>query len=403
VADNDAAVRAGHISFEQAEGIAGRSGKAPVRGPRAAEVLGYFGAVALAVATVVLAFDVGFGDFELTDILFNNFDNVPAGAIALAGAAILLFLGTRFADNKAGAIHRAGSFTLLAGFGLASLAFNFLLTDLDLDDFTPLVRVLPVAAVALYIWFRSPSVPTQLALFGTAIQVLTAFLVLVQAQEALDPADIAVALGLGATPDTGGWYVLVAHVALGLGWLWLGSEGRLRSRNTAFLLGATYAWFGSLQLFSTADSWILLSTFLAIVFAWGAARWQSSVLGAVATAAVIVLVAQFVAALVDEPTTMTWVIAYGVPGVLALLGAWILSGPGGTTTSAMPMPPPAPVPAMAMAAAATKPTAPRAPAATATATRRAATTTAKKPTAAKKPAAKKPAAKKPAAKKKTTR
>ena len=344
MAEHDAAVRGGHISFEQAEGIAGRTGKAPLVGPRAGEVLGYFGAVALAVATLALAFDVGFGDLDVTDILFGSFDNVPAGAIALLGAAILLFLGIRFSAHSAGAIHRAGSFTLLAAFGLASVAVQFLLFDLDLGDVTPLVKVLPIAAVALFIWMRSPSVPTQLALFGAATQTVSALLVLVQVQDALDPTDIAIGLGLGITPDMGGWIPLLVGTAVGLAWIWLGQTGRIRTRNAAFAIGAFYAWINAIQLFGTADGWIVLSLALALGFAWGAATWQSSVLGGFATVAIVVLIFQFISIWVDEPSTTTFVVAYGIPGLLALAGAWYLSGPPRMpVASALPTAPPAQV------------------------------------------------------------
>lgn len=402
MADHDAAVRAGHISFEQAEGIAGRTGMAPLGGARVAEVLGYFGAVALAVATLVLAFDIGFGDLDITDILFSGFDNVPAGAIALLGAAILLFLGARFAAHPPGPIHRSGSFALLAGFGLASVAFGFLLWDLDLGDFTPLAKVIPVTAVALFVWLRSPSVPTQLALFGTATQIITAVLVLIQVQDQFDPAAALLSLGLGGAPDTGGWVPALVGVALGLAWIYLGMQGWIRTRNAAFAIGATYAWVESLQLFGSDDGWIVLSTLLAAGFAFGAARWQSSVLGGFATVAVIVLIGQFIAVLIDNPTTTTFVVAYGVPGALALIGAWMLSRPGGTPVArAMPMPPTAPVPAMAAAkaagtttAATKKPAAKKPAAAKKPTAKKPAATTAKKPAAAKKLAVKKPTAKK---------
>lgn len=397
MADHDSAVRAGHISFEQAEGIAGRSGKAPVGGPRMAEMLGYFGAVGLAVATMVLAIDIAFGDGGFEGLIFGQFDNVPAGLIALLGAAILLVFGTRFADHAPGAIKRAGSFMLLAAFGLASVAFGFLLYDLDLGDFTPLVRLLPVAAVALFIYFRVPSVPTQLALFATAVEAVSAVLVLIQVEDPVEPTTMILSTAMGGTPDTGGWVTLAVSTALGLAWIWLGFKGFLRTRNTAFVLGAFYAWVNAIQLFGTADGWIVLSIAIALGFVWGAATWQSSVLAAFATVAVAVLIAQFVSIATDSPTVTTWELAYGIPGAAAVFGAWWLSRTKPVRTApmaAMPSPavitaPPLPMVAGAPPATVKKP-----------ATKKAATT-AKKPPATKKAAsAKKPAAAKAAASKK---
>ena len=406
MADHDSAVRAGHISFEQAEGIAGRSGKAPVGGPRVAEMLGYFGAVGLAVATMVLAIDTAFGDGGFEGLIFGQFDNVPAGLIALLGAAILLVFGTRFADHAPGAIKRAGSFMLLAAFGLASVAFGFLLYDLDLGDFTPLVRLLPVAAVALYIYFRAPSVPTQLALFATAVEAVSAVLVLIQVEDPVEPTTMILSTAMGGTPDTGGWVTLAVSTALGLAWIWLGFKGFLRTRNTAFALGAFYAWINTIQLFGTADGWIVLSIAIALGFVWAAATWQSSVLAAFATVAVTVLIAQFVSIATDSPTVTTWELAYGIPGAAAVFGAWWLSrtkpGRTGSMGAAMPSPAVITAPPLPMVAA-TPRTAPKKPAAKKPATKKAATT-AKKP-ATKKAAttAKKPATKKPAPKKKPTR
>ena len=412
MADHDSAVRAGHISFEQAEGIAGRSGKAPVGGPRVAEMLGYFGAVGLAVATMVLAIDTAFSDGGVEGLMFGQFDNVPAGLIALLGAAILLVFGTRFADHAPGAIKRAGSFMLLAAFGLASVAFGFLLYDLDLGDFTPLVRLLPVAAVALYIYFRAPSVPTQLALFATAVEAVSAVLVLIQVEDPVEPTTMILSTAMGGTPDTGGWVTLAVSTALGLAWIWLGFKGFLRTRNTAFALGAFYAWINTIQLFGTADGWIVLSIAIALGFVWAAATWQSSVLAAFATVAVTVLIAQFVSIATDSPTVTTWELAYGIPGAAAVFGAWWLSRTKsrrtGSMGAAMPSPAVITAPPLPMVAA-TPRTAPKKPAAKKPATKKAATT-AKKPatkkaaTTAKKPAAaKKAPSKKPTAKKKPTR
>lgn len=415
MAEQDAAVRAGHISFEQAEGIAGRSGKARAAGPRTVEVLGYFGAVALAVATIVLAVDTAFGDGGAEQLLFGNFDNVPAGLIAMVGAAILLVFGIRFIGSSAGAVRRSGSFTLLAAFGLASVSIGFLLYDLDLGDFTPLARLLPVAAVAIFIWLRSPSVPTQLALFATAVEAVRAILVLGQVEDPIEPSTMILSTALGNTPNTGGWITLAVATALGVFWIWLGATGRLRTRNAAFVLGAFYAWINSIQLFGTADGWVVLSVIIAAGFAWGAAGWGSSVLGAFATVSVIALIAQFIAIWVDTPTPMTFVVAYGVPGALALAGAWWFS-----RTAPKPMAPAAAVAttaalaavaaastAAAVASATRKPAPKKAPAKKATTTKKTTTakkaTTAKKTSTAKKPVKKAATTKKPAAKKKTTR
>lgn len=419
MADHDSAVRAGHISFEQSEGMAGRSGKEPVVGPRLAEMLGYFGAVGLAVATMVLAIDTAFGDGGFEGLIFGRFDNVPAGLIALLGAAILLVFGTRFADHAPGAIKRAGSFMLLAAYGLASVAFEFLLYDLDLGDFTPLVRLLPVAAVALYIYFRVPSVPTQLALFATAVRAVSAVLVLIQVEDPTEATTVILSGAMGDTPEMGGWVSLAVGTALGLAWIWAGFKGFLRTRNTAFALGAFYAWINAIQLFDTADGWIVLSIALALGFVWGAATWQSSVLAAFATVAVTVLIAQFVSIATDSPTVTTWELAYGIPGAAAVFGAWWLSRtkPARTPSMAsMPSmaaitPPPLPMVAATPAtkpvakkpATATKTTTAKKPAAAKAAASKKATSAAKKTTTAKKPVAKKPAAKKPAPKKKTTR
>lgn len=334
---SDDAVREGHISFEQAEGMAGRPGKAPWGGPRTGEVLIYFGAIALAVATLVWTFDLAFGGGMLA-LFLGSIDNIPAGLLSLAGAAILLFLGTRFADHEAGAISRAGGFTLLAGFGLASVASGLLLFDLDLGDATPLVTLIPVALVAVYVYRVKPSVPTHLALFSTAVQALGALLVLVQVSEGTNVQSMVAATILGGVPDVAEepWIALLAMTALGLAWIWLGATGRVRTRNVAFFLGASYAWFQGINLFATADGWIVLSLAIAGAFAFGATQFGSSVLGGFATVATIALILQIVSVVTDEPTVTTFIVAYGVPGLLALAGAWMLTRTPAPAATAMP-------------------------------------------------------------------
>lgn len=314
-------VRGGQISFEQAEAMEGSGGRPAVSGPRTTEVLGYFGAAAVAVATIVLAVDVAFDDGFLSFFL-GTYDNLSAGAIALVGAALLLYLGTRFADSTAGAVRRSGGFTLFAGFGLATVAFAFLLADLDLADFTPLVRVLPTLAVGLYVWQRLPSVPTQLAMFLVAIDLVNALLVLFQLEDIFDPASTITQVAIGGNTEFNSWVSWLAGTALGIAWVWLGSTGRARPRNAAFVFGGLYAWTNGLLLFSTADGWIVLSIAIAAGFLYGAVTWRSSVLGAFGTLAVVTLILQVIDMTVDAPTANTFVIAYGVPGLLALAGAW---------------------------------------------------------------------------------
>lgn len=336
---SDQAVRDGHISFEQAEGMAGRPGSAPPNGPRTAELLIYFGSIALAVATLVWTFDLTFGD-GLLGLFLGSIDNVPGGLLALAGAAILLFLGTRFADHGQGAISRAGGFTLLAGFGLAAVASNLLMYDLDLGDATPLVNLIPTALVAVYCYRVKPSVPTHLPLFFTAVGLLNALLVLAQVTEPADPQSMLATAALGGTPDVTGesWLALLLGVALGLAWVWLGARGRLRTRNAAFFLGAVYAWAEGISLFGLNDAWVALSLVIAGAFVVGATQYGSSVLGAFATIATIVLILQFVTLIVEEPTVNTFIIAYGIPGILALGGAWMLTKAPKPAAAAAPAP-----------------------------------------------------------------
>ncbi|WKZ82141.1 MAG: hypothetical protein QY307_08615 [Acidimicrobiia bacterium] len=317
------AVRSGHISFEQAEGIEGRRSPEAPGGPRTVEVLGFFGAAALAIATLILTFDVTLGE-ELADIFLGTIDNVGGGLVSLAGAAVLLAVGVRLTAGDAGAIRRSGGFVLLAGYALASVAFALLLLDLDAGDFTPLIRATPVAVIAVAVWRRAPSVPTQVAIFTAAVQVVGALLILFQLDDPITPASIATSAALGSTPELQSWVSLLIGTGLGLVWIWMGATGPMRPRNAAFALGAVYAWLEAIQLFASDDAWVMLSIVVAAGFAAGALRWRSSVLAGFATVATLALILQVIMVAVDEPSVSTFYLWYGFTGAAALLGALLL-------------------------------------------------------------------------------
>jgi len=224
----------GFISFEQAE-LAGKPDGTP--SPlRLAEILGYFGSVALFVATIALMVEVAISD----DFLFGGIDNIPGGFVVLAGAVLLFAIGYRLTGHEEGAIKRSGGFTLASGFGLWAIATNLLLLELDAADFTPLLVVIPIAAAAWWIYDRHESVPTQLVLFFAAVQVLNAALVLIQVNEWVSPQDQVIRLAVsGGAPELG-WLASVFGAALGVAWVWFTNEGRFRPRNTGFAVGALY-------------------------------------------------------------------------------------------------------------------------------------------------------------------
>lgn len=316
----------GVISFEQAEGITGERHRLPDwAGSRTVEWLGYFGALALFITTFVFVIDLL--DFRTSSplALLGGFDNVPSGLAALVGGAVLLVAGWRLARESAGAAGRAAGFILLLGFILAELATSLLLTDLDMGDFTAIVRVAPVVAFALFVWRTKPSLPTQLALFVMVTQVVTATLILLQITEGSDVQGMLVTAALGGVPDvTSGWLVGLINLAVGLVWIAMGSAGSLRPRNTAFVIGAAYAWLAGIELFSSGDGWIVVSILISALFFWLAVTRRSSVLAGIGAFSVIALIVQVMSLLVDSPGATTLELFFGIPGAVALIGALML-------------------------------------------------------------------------------
>ena len=302
----------GFISFEQAE-LAEKPDGTP--SPlRLAEVLGYFGSVALFIATIALMVDVAISD----DFLFGGIDNIPGGFIVLVGALLLLAIGYRLTGHEEGAIKRSGGFTLASGLGLWAVAANLLLLELDAADFTPLLQVVPVVAAAVWIYRRHESVPTQLALFFSAVQGLNALLVLIQINEWVSPQDQVIRLTLsGGTPEFE-WLGMVFQAVLGIAWVWFTNEGWFRPRNTGFAAGALFAGFAGIGLFGTDDGWIILFAVITGVVIYGGLAWRSSVLLGIGAVGLIVFVAMMINVLVDEITAVSVALWFGIPGVAAV-------------------------------------------------------------------------------------
>jgi len=302
----------GFISFEQAE-LAGKPDGTP--SPlRLAEILGYFGSVALFVATLALMVEVAISD----DFLFGGIDNIPGGFVVLAGAVLLLAIGYRLTGHEGGAIKRAGGFTLASGFGLWAIATNLLLLELDAADFTPLLIVIPIAAAAWWIYDRHESVPTQLVLFFAAVQVLNAALVLIQVNEWVSPQDQVIRVAISGGAPEFDWLGLVFGAALGIAWVWFTNEGRFRPRNTGFVVGALYAGAQGLALFGSDDGWIILFAGITGFVVYTGLTWRSSVLLGIGAAGLVIFIIMMISVLVDEVTAVSVALWFGVPGLAAV-------------------------------------------------------------------------------------
>jgi hypothetical protein len=343
--DRDRLVDRGVISFEQAERLGGEAPPDRPGGPRTVEVLGYVGAIALFIATIAGIVKVMLPEDPLFAFISGDLDTMQGGLVALAGAIVIFGTGYRFAD-RTGAVRRASGFLMLVGYGLATIAFSLLLFDLDIGDFTPIVVLIPSAIFAVLGWQRLRSVPTQLALFAVAVSALQAILVLIQVEEMLRATDFFISRALGGANDLGSWISHAASVALGLAWIWLVRAGTIRPRNAGFLIGAVYAWVFSLALFGSADGWIVLTAALVLAYLWAASQWGASVLAAVGSVGVIILIVQVMSLVYEEPPGATDIILwYGIPGALAFAGVWLFSdrrsaAPPTTEPAPSPAPPP---------------------------------------------------------------
>ena len=302
----------GFISFEQAE-LAGEPDGTP--SPlRLAEVLGYFGSVALFVATIALMIEVAISD----DFLFGGIDNIPGGFVVLVGAVLLFAIGYRLTGQEEGAVKRAGGFTLASGFGLWAIAANLLLLELDAADFTPLLIAIPIAAAALWIYQRHESVPTQLVLFFTAVQVLNAVLVLIQVNEWVSPQEQVIRVAVtGGAPEFE-WLALVFGAALGVAWVWFTNEGLFRPRNTGFAVGALYAGAEGLALYGSDDGWIILFAGITGFVIYSGLTWRSSVLLGIGTAGLVIFIMMMINVLVDDITAVSIALWFGIPGLAAV-------------------------------------------------------------------------------------
>jgi len=299
------------ISFEQAE-LDGKPDGTP--SPiRMVEVLGYFGAVTLFVATLALMVEVAVDD----DFLFGGIDNIPGGLVVLAGSLILFALGHRLTANDQGAARRTGGFTLAAGFGLWAIAVNLLLLELDAGDFTPVLVAAPVVAAAWWAYQRFQSVPTQLALFAAAVQAMNALLVLIQVVEYADPQEQAIGVAISGSAPEMPWLALVFQCALGIGWLWFTNQGVLHPRNTGFALGSLYAGLQGVSLFGTDDGWVILFAAVTAVVVYGGVTSRSSVLLGIGAAGLAVFILMVFSILVDEVTPVSVALWFGIPGVAA--------------------------------------------------------------------------------------
>jgi hypothetical protein len=326
------------ISFEASEGISGERHR-PQVAARTIEWLGYIGAIALFITTVVMVIDLLTPGNELGLLgFFGDLDNVPGGLAALAGAAVLLAVGWWLSKGQ-GATRRASGFVLLLGYLLGTLAIQLLLRDLDLEDFTPIVVVIPVIVLAVFVWRRCPSLPTQLALFSMVVQTVSAFLVLFQITERVDFQSLVLGGVLGGTVDVAtSWVAALVALAVGLLWIAMGSAGTVRPRNTAFVLGGVYAWVQAYRLFGTGDGWIVVSVLLTGLFLWLAVSRRSSVLGGIGAVSAVVLIRQVMSLFIDAPTLRGLALEFGVPGAIALLIALMLAMRSGGASAAAASP-----------------------------------------------------------------
>ncbi len=305
-------VKNGFISFEQAE-LAGDLDGTP--SPlRLTEVLGYFGSIALFIATIALMIDVAVSD----DLLLDGINSIPGGFVALIGAVLLFAVGYRLTDHEEGAIKRSGGMTLASGFGLWAIASNLLLQEIDAADVTPLLVIVPVVVAAVLVYRRHESVPTQLTLFFTTVQALNAVLVLIQINEWVSTQDQVLRIAVTGNAPQYEWIGMAFQAGLGIAWIWITHKGLLRPRNTGFVVGTLFAGVQGYVLFGTDDGWIILFAAIAGFAIYGGVAWRSSVLLGLGAIGLLIFVNMMVAILVDEITAVSIAVWFGVPGLAAV-------------------------------------------------------------------------------------
>jgi len=121
--------------------------------------------------------------------------------------------------------------------------------------------------------------------------------------------------------------------------------GAIRPRNTAMFIGSVYASIWAFVLYGTDDNWLILVGVLALSFLWAATQWGSSVLGAIGTIGLVLVIIQVMDLVYEEgPGTDEFILWFGIAGGLAVVGMWLLARTGESGTPAAMAPEPAPMP-----------------------------------------------------------
>jgi len=301
----------GLISFEQAEAIEGD--RTPWPPLRLIEALLYLGAASFVLATFIWYFDVFFGDFYSGPNWWGAFGvSIVAAAVLVALAYVL--------NQDVGGVRRAVGVLLAFAVLLVAVATSSAFGGLDFyGKWASLIDSLIVFAAAAGAWWLRKSVPTEVALFGGAAFVIVAIIALIQ-DSVFNP----------LTFDTGDLTGTAAGIImwlLGGTWLWLGYRRTLRSANTAYLLGGITMVAASAGLALGVNKWwvLLLIVTAPAVGAVGIhlRRTIPMVIGAFG---VMIAVPLILVLWMDQPPEIrTWVMIYGIPGLLLMAGAVVLA------------------------------------------------------------------------------
>jgi len=306
-------VEEGLISFEQAEAIEGDV--APWDPPRLVEVLLYLGLAAFSIATLIWFFDL-LGDGYWTEP--NRW-----GGFAVVFIAACVFSGLAYILNRdSGGIRRAVGALLATAVLMLAIALG---AAFDAIEFTgqwaQLVMSLLVAAAAIGAWWLRKSVPTELALFLGVTSVLVAVIELIQ-EASFNTDPYAAVSSLNPATFTGTTAGILMWL-LGCAWIWLGYRRMLRSPNTAYLLGGATAAFAAIGLTTAVNRWwIILLAVTALALCAASVYLQNSLLMVVGVITVMISVPLGLSGwLQNAPAARTWVMIYGIPGLLVLVGS----------------------------------------------------------------------------------